>query len=94
MCFQVALNKLVDASPSHPPTIKALQTTKKLAFFSPPLVFKRRFAIPELKIRFIFSPPGKQSQSTGFELLFANHYTTNVCSIWLNSFQIPVVKLC
>ena len=39
MCFQVALNKLVDASPSHPPTIKALKTTKKLAFCLSPIGF-------------------------------------------------------
>ena len=37
------------------------------------MVFKRRFTILELKSKFIFSPPGKQSWITGFEVCCTSH---------------------
>ena len=54
---------------TYPPTIKALQTTKitKLGPLSP-LVFHRRFTISELKNKFMFLPPGKQSRIAEFQL--------------------------
>ena len=76
--ISTGLNKtqLLQATANHPPTVKALPTTKitKLGLLPfPPMLFKRRFTISELKSKSIFSTPGKQSWTAKLEFGLANH---------------------
>ena len=69
----------LNESTTYPHTIKALKTTKitKLGLCLLPLpqhfVFNRRFTTSELKSKFVFTPPRKWSQTTGFQVWFTKH---------------------
>ena len=59
---------------THPSTNnKSIPNWKKTLLLLPSLNFNRRFTMSELKSKFTFSPPGKHSPTTGFELWFANY---------------------
>ena len=59
-----------------PSIIKPLQNNNIRSSLST-LVFKRKLTIS------LFSPPRKWSQTTRFKLWFANHYTTEISSMWV-----------
>ena len=76
----------IETMPHHPPAFATFPTSPSshlqlkhskittLGLLSlSTLVLKRRFAISELKSKFIFSPPRKWSWTAGPELWFANY---------------------
>ena len=72
--------------PTLPPSHLQLKHSKKKnirSSLSPTLVFKRRFTLLELKSKFMFFPPRRRSWTTGLELWFGNHQTTEIRLLWL-----------
>ena len=71
--------------PNSPPSHLQLKHFKiiTLGLLSPYCFLREGSQYQSWKAKSSFSPPGKRSQTTGFEIWFTSHYTTEICSVWV-----------
>ena len=85
---------------AHAPTIKLFQTTKELGLvFLPLLIFNRRFAIWELKSKYMYSLFGNRSQTNCDGFCFVKYLATKQVQekypkVLYSLYLISGVKLC
>ena len=71
--------------PNSPPLHLQLKHSKiiTLELLSPHWFLREGSQYQNWKAKSLFSPPGRRSQTTGFEIWFARYYTTEICSVWV-----------